>query len=60
MIIQVRYHTTSMYYYDMVGYSSSDVISSALVSLKANIVLVFYCLQVAVMPLIVDWDGLPV
>ena len=28
MIIQVRYDT--MYYYDMVGYSSSDVTSGAL------------------------------
>jgi len=31
-----------------------------LVSLKTNIILVFYCLQVVVVAVIVDWDGLPV
>jgi hypothetical protein len=31
-----------------------------LASRRASIVLVFYCLQVVVVALIVDWDGLPV
>jgi hypothetical protein len=30
-----------------------------LASRRASIVLVFYCLQVVVVALIVDWDGLP-
>jgi len=30
MIIQVRYDTMYVYYYDVVGYSSSDVTSGAL------------------------------
>jgi len=31
-----------------------------LASRRANIVLVFYCLEVVVLALIVDWDGFPV
>jgi len=59
MIIQVRNDT--IYYYDVVVCSSSNVTSGALyVSLKASIFLVFYSLQFVVVAVIVDWDGLPV
>jgi hypothetical protein len=46
-----------MYYYDVVGYSSS-YITTCLVCLKASIFLVSQCLQFVVVAVMVDWDGL--
>jgi hypothetical protein len=55
-LYRVRYGT--IYYYDVVGYSRSDVKIRCLVSLMASISLITWCLYVVV-ALIVGWDGLP-
>jgi len=57
LLYKVRHDT--LYHYDAVGYSPSGHLR-CFASLKVSICLVCQCLQVLLVAIIVDWDGLPV